>query len=291
MVATGGAVVAAPERSAQTVAPFSSAIAARPAPATSARSPSGTTGSVPAMPVSTRQRTPPSRGRRLVTTPASSRTSRTPSAALSRPDRPSARQSTSPVFGSSARTAPSRVATYTWRLSAASGATTASPTSVFQVAMGGKIGGRGAGRLPEQPDAARASRSKRAARRDKSRTIQRRPRAPLSRAPARDRGAPAAGGIIAAPARVHAARHHPHPRLRLAVHPAHRPPAARAAGLLRDPAARRRSAESLRARQPARASCSRAAPTACTSARRRAATRGSSSSACPSSGSATACSS
>src|SRR5262245_55426427 len=82
------------------------------------------------------------------------------------------------------------------RPSVARGATTGSPTSVFQVATGGKIGGRGAGRDPEQPDAESASRSRDAARRDKSRTIQRRA---WTTAAARGRGAARAGGIIAAP--------------------------------------------------------------------------------------------
>src|SRR5215831_12906728 len=81
------------------------------------------------------------------------------------------------------------------RLSMASGATTGSPTSVFQVATGGKIGGRGTGRLPEQPEAARASRSRDAARRDKSALYNGVPERRLLRG----RGAERAGGIIAAP--------------------------------------------------------------------------------------------
>ena len=67
----------------------------------------------------------------------------------------------------------------------------------------------------------------------------------------------------------------PHPRLRLAVHAADRAAAARAVGLLRDPAPGHQG-RVARPRAGRGASCSRAGRTACTSGAPRAATRGSS---------------
>ena len=147
---TGAAVISAPERSVKSTRPLASSTPARPPPATIARSSSRTTGSAPATPVSTLQRTAPVRGWRLVTRPSSERTRRRPSVAARVPGRSLAFHSTAPVFSSSARTSPSRVATKMRWPPLASGGTTKSPSSVFQAGAGGKLAGRGVGATAQQ---------------------------------------------------------------------------------------------------------------------------------------------
>ena len=279
--ATGGAVVSAPEASVQSTRPLARSTAARPRPATSARSPSRTAGRVPrdaglGLPADGAGSGLEAPQRAVVAPHEQDPVGGAQAAgeALGLPrHRPGRRveRAHGPVAGRHVDAA----------AVAARGAVTKSPSSVFQAAVRGRSGGFGAARFPAQPARRRVAR--RGARlRDTT--------AALYTGGAAVPGRPGGGGYNPAFQGAHGERDHPHPRLRLAVHPAHRPPAARAAGLLRDPAAG--NAGRLPAPRAARgASSSPAARTASTSAAPPVRPARSSSSACRCWASATACSS
>ena len=108
--------------------------------------------------------------------------------------------------------------------------------------------GRSAGAARDGSRAAgegrRRARSSRAEARDKTAAIYNDAHGGPGRARAR------AGGIIAAPARFHAERHHPDSRFRLAVHPADRAPPARAVRSTPRSCRRRRAPRRSQARHP-----------------------------------------
>ena len=158
----GGAVASPPEASRHRTRPLESSTAASPRPATSARSSSMTAASVPGTCVCSFQRTLPVRGCRLVSVPVLGPHEQDAVGRAEASREVLGLPGTSPVAGSSARTVPSRVATYRRWVSAASGGTTKSPSSVFQAAGMGNSGGRGGTRAPPQEAASADSSTSRA---------------------------------------------------------------------------------------------------------------------------------